>query len=124
MGYKLQLTQEVLKRVYEDARDLKEYNRELAEEYELLVRDHKFFKTEKEALTEAIKLMKANLYNYQIWAKIDKGKDGVYRVLNWWLVTNDNKVKLAAEHTGLALVYDSTSLLNIMDDNIPLDEVF
>ena len=124
MGYKLQLTQEILKRVYEDARDLKEYNRELAEEYELLIRDHKFFKTEKEALMEAIKLMKANLYNYQIWAKIDKGKDGVYRVLNWWLVTNDNKVKFAAEHTGLALVYDSTSLLNIMDDNIPLDEVF
>lgn len=36
-----------------------------------------------------------NPYSCQIWAKVEKSDD-IYRIVNWWIVTDDIKVKLAA----------------------------
>ena len=61
--------------------------------------------------------------NYQIWAKIEKGDDGIFRIQDRWLVTNDNKVKLAADYIGMALMYDDVRFCKIIDNNIKIDDV-
>ena len=70
----------------------------------------------------AIKLRKENRWGCQIWANVEK-VDDIYRIQNYWLVTDDGKTKLSANYIGMALMYDETRLLNIIDNDIPIDEV-
>lgn len=49
--------------------------------------------------------------------------DGVYRILNHWLVTDDGKIKQSAEYIGMALMYDETRLERIINNGIKIDDV-
>ena len=49
--------------------------------------------------------------------------DGVYRILNHWLVTVDGKIKQSAEYIGMALIYDVTRLERIINNDVTIDDV-
>lgn len=117
------ISQDDLTYIYERAKGRMDANPEFAEKFTKVLQGLSYFDTEKEALTSAIKRMQKDGSNYQIWAKIEKGSDGIIRVKNWWLVTDDARVQQAADYIGMALMYDSSRILNVMDNEIPIDDV-
>ncbi len=122
MEYRYRINQDDLARIYENAQARMDANPEIAEKHKKEIREHSSFKSEKEALQAAIKLRKENHWGCQIWASVEK-VDDIYRIQNYWLITDDGKTKLSADYIGMALMYDETRLLNIIDNAIPIDEV-
>ena len=123
MAYQFRISQDEMNRLYESAKGRMDANPEFTDEQNKIVANHSYFKTEKEVLKAAIDMMKKGDLNYQIWAKIEKGEDGIFRVQNYWLLTDDGKTKVAAEYIGMALMYDEARLLNIIDNNVKIDDV-
>jgi hypothetical protein len=121
--YQFRISQIEMRMLFESAEARMGYNPEFAEKHKKAIQEYPYFKTEKEALENAIKMMKEKPANYQIWAKIDKGDDGIFRIQDWWIVTDDGKVKLAADYIGMALMYDNTRLGKIINNNINIDDV-
>ena len=122
-AYQFRISQEEMRDLFESADGRMGYNPEIADKHKKLIQEYPYFKTEKEALENAIKMIKEKPDNYQIWAKIEKGDDGIFRIQDWWLVTDDGKVKLAADYIGMALMYDNTRLGRIINNNIKIDDV-
>lgn len=122
MAYQFRMMQDELRRLYETAKARMDANPEIAEKHKKAIREHSSFKSEKEALQAAIKLRKENHWGCQIWASVEK-VDDIYRIQNYWLVTDDGKTKLSADYIGMALMYDETRLLNIIDNNVKIDDV-
>lgn len=122
MEYRYRISQDDLARIYENAQARMDANPEIAEKHKKAIREHSSFKSEKEALQAAIKLRKENHWGCQIWANVEK-VDDIYRIQNYWLVTDDGKTKLSADYIGMALMYDEARLLNIIDNGVPIDEV-
>lgn len=122
MEYRYRIMQDELSRLYENAKARMDANPDIAEIHKKAIAECRSFKTEKEALQAAIKMRNENNWGCQIWAKVEKS-DGIYRITDYWLVTDDGKVKLSADYIGMALMYDETRLLNIIDNDIPIDEV-
>lgn len=112
-----------MKRLYEAAKGRMDAHLEFADEQKEIITNCPHFKTEKEALQNAIKLIKKNQSDYQIWAKIEKGDDGIFRIQNWWIVTDDGKTKMAADYIGMALMYDDIRLSRIIENNIGINDV-
>lgn len=123
MAYQYRISQDEMKRLYEAAKGRMDAHLEFADEQKEIIANCPYFKTEKEALQTAIKLIKKNQSDYQIWAKIEKGDDGIFRIQNWWIVTDDGKTKMAADYIGMALMYDDTRLSRIIDNNIGINDV-
>ena len=121
--FQFRISQDEMRHIFESAEGRMGYNPEFAEKHKKAIQGYPYFKTEKEALENAIKMMKEKPANYQIWAKIDKGDDGIFRIQDWWIVTDDGKVKLAADYIGMALMYDDLRLDRIIDKNIKIDDV-
>lgn len=122
MEYRYRISQDDLARIYENAQARMDANPEIAEKLKKAISEHSSFKSEKEALQAAIKLKKENHWGCQIWASVEK-VDDIYRIQNYWLVTDDGKTKLSADYIGMALMYDETRLLNIIDNNVKIDDV-
>lgn len=122
MEYRYRIGQADLARIYENAQARMNANPEIAEKHRKAIREHSSFKSEKEALQAAIKLRKENHWGCQIWASVEK-VDDIYRIQNYWLVTDDGKTKLSADYIGMALMYDEARLLNIIDNNVKIDDV-
>lgn len=122
MEYRYRISQDDLARIYENAQARMDANPEIAEKRKKAISEHSSFKSEKEALQAAIKLKKENHWGCQIWASVEK-VDDIYRIQNYWLVTDDGKTKLSADYIGMALMYDETRLLNIIDNNVKIDDV-
>lgn len=122
MEYRYRINQDDLARIYEKAQARMDANPEIAKKHKKAIREHSSFKSEKEALQAAIKLRKENHWGCQIWANVEKADD-IYRIQDYWLVTDDGKTKLSADYIGMALMYDEARLLNIIDNDIPIDEV-
>ena len=99
-----------------------DFHVDYANKQKVIIAKQPYFKTEKEALQEAIKLRKENHW-CQIWAEIEKGDDDIYRIQNKWIVIEDGKIKLAAEYIGMALMYDDIRFNRIINNDIPIDEV-
>ena len=123
MAYQYRIGQDEMKRLYEAAKGRMDTNLEFADEQKEIIANYPYFKTEKEALQNAIKLIKKNQSDYQIWAKIEKGDDGIFRIQNWWIVTDDGKTKMAADYIGMALMYDDIRLSRIIGNNIGINDV-
>lgn len=123
MVYQFRIGQDEMNRLYESAKKRMDANLQFSDEQKEIVARHSYFKTEKEALKAAIDMMKKGDLNYQIWAKIEKGEDGIFRVQNYWLLTNDGKTKVAAEYIGMALMYDDIRLNRIIDDGVGVNDV-
>jgi len=84
----------------------------VCKKYKKIIEGLPYFKSEKEALTHALNLMKKDFSDYQVWAKIEK--DGkIFHIADWWIVTDDWRVKQTADYIGLALVYDNIRLQKI-----------
>lgn len=122
MEYRFRMMQSDLRTLYESAQARIDAHPEIAEKHREVVEKCRFFKTEKEALKAAIAKIKDNNYGCQIWAKVEKDGD-IFRVLNYWLVIDDGKMKQSADYIGMALMYDETRLQTIIDNNVPIDDV-
>ncbi len=122
MEYRFRIGQDELKRLYENAKGRMDAHPEFAEKHTNAIQDCPHFKREKQALETALRMEKENPCSCQIWAKIEK-KDGIYRIQDYWLVTDDGKIKLSADYIGMALMYDETRLQNIIDNNIKIDDI-
>lgn len=121
--YHFDASQDTLRYTYESAKGRMDCHPEYTEEQKSALQGQTYFKTEKEALQEAIKKVKAGSLSCQIWVKFEKGDDEIYRIQNYWLVTDDCRVQKAAEYIGMAFMYDWSRILRIIDDNIPLDDI-
>ena len=117
------ISQEEMKYTYERAKARMDFHIDYANKQKDIIAKHPYFKTEKEALQEALKLIKKTKSDCQIWAEIEKGDDDIYRIQNKWIVLEDGKIKLAAEYIGMALMYDDIRFNRIINNNIPIDEV-
>jgi hypothetical protein len=115
------ISQDEMKYTYESAKARMDCHVERANKQKDIIAKHPFFKTEREALQAALK--NENLFDYQIWAKIEKGEDGIFRIQNNWIVTDDVFVKLAAEYIGMALMYDDIRFNRIIYNNIKIDDI-
>lgn len=122
MDYRYRISQDELKRLYENAKSRIAAHPEIAEEYQKIIQECPYFESEKEALQSALKLMSDGYSTYQIWADIEKDGD-IIRVKNWWIVTKDWRVKQAADYLGLALMYDTVRLQTIINYKVDIDEV-
>lgn len=117
------ISQEEMKYTYERAKARMDFHIDYANKQKDIIAKHPYFKTEKKALQEALKLIKKTKSDCQIWAEIEKGDDDIYRIQNKWIVIEDGKIKLAAEYIGMALMYDDIRFNRIINNNIPIDEV-
>lgn len=122
MEYRYRISQDEMRYLYENARGRMNAHPEYADEQKKIIQKHSYFKTEKEALLAAIRLEKESLYDYQIWAEIEK-KGDVFRIQNHWILTDDWKTKQAADYIGMALMYDETRLQTIVNDKVEIDDV-
>jgi hypothetical protein len=116
------MSQDELAYTYEHAQARMDAHPEYADKHKKIIQAHSFFQTEKEALQSAIEQMNNNHWGCQIWAMIEK-TDGVYHIMNHWLVTDDGKIKQSAEYIGMALMYDETRLEKIINNDIKIDDV-
>ena len=115
------ISQDEMSYLYESAKARMDCHVEHANKQKDIIAKYPFFKTEREALQAALK--NENLLDYQIWAKIEKGEDGIFRIQNNWIVTDDVFVKLAAEYIGMALMYDDIRFNRILNNNINIDDI-
>ena len=124
MYYRFGITQDDMKFIYESAKDRMGIHLEHAEKCKKKIQLQRVFTSEKDALKFALKKMKqGNLApSYQIWAAIEKD-EVIYRIQNFWIVTDDNHVKMAAEYIGMALIYSAIELRSIIIDNINIEDV-
>ena len=122
MGYRYRMSQDEFAYTYEHAQARMDAHPEYADKQKQIIKAHSFFKSEKEALQAAIEQWKDKQWGCQIWAMIEK-TDGVYRILNHWLVTDDGKIKQSAEYIGMALIYDVTRLERIINNDVTIDDV-
>ena len=116
------MSQDEFAYTYEHAQARMDAHPEYADKQKQIIKAHSFFKSEKEALQAAIEQWKDKQWGCQIWAMIEK-TDGVYRILNHWLVTDDGKIKQSAVYIGMALMYDETRLERIINNGIKIDDV-
>ena len=123
MRYPHRINQETLKYVYESAKERMAAHPDRAKQAVSIVEKHHHFNTQKDALEFAVEQMKTNTAWYQVWAKVEKGEDDIYRVQNWWLSTDDSRVLEAAEYMGMVQTHDDSMILSIIDDNLPIDDV-
>lgn len=123
MDYRFRISQDELKRLYENAKSRMEINPDITAKHTKVIEGCQSYQSEKEALEAAIAMMKEKPANYQIWAKVEKGDDGIFRIQDWWIVTDDGKTKLAADYIGMALMYDDIRLNRIINKNIKVDDV-
>ena len=123
MAYQFRISQDEMRLLYENAQARMDAHIEFADEQKEIIAKHPYFKSEKEALKAALDMMNKGSLDYQIWAKIEKGEDGIFRVQNYWLLTDDGKTKVAAEYIGMALMYDDVRLNRIIDDGVGVDDV-
>ena len=122
MEHRFRMTQDVLEYTYENAKGRMDAHPDIAEKKKSIIQNFPHFNSEKEALETAIKLEAENPYSCQIWAKIEKS-NGVYRIVNWWIVTNDIEVKQAADYIGMAQIYTEARLSRIINNNVKIDDV-
>lgn len=123
VAYHFDASQDTLRYTYESAKGRMDYNPDVAEREKSVIQKQQFFKTEKEALQAAIKKVKAGSTFCQIWVKFDKGDDDIFRIQNFWLVTDDWRVQKAAEYIGMAFMYDNDRIDRIIYSNTPLDDI-
>ena len=116
------MSQDEFAYTYEHAQARMDAHPEYADKQKLIIQAQSFFKSEKEALQAAIEQWKDKQWGCQIWAMIEK-TDGVYRILNHWLVTDDGKIKQSAEYIGMALMYDETRLERIINNDVKIDDI-
>lgn len=101
--YRNGMEQYILKCTYENAKGRMEVHPDIANKYIGIIQKHPYFKTEKEALEVAIK-NEGDKPRWQIWAKIEKDEE-FYRIQDYYIVSDDYRVLIAADYIGMAQIY-------------------
>lgn len=96
--------QRTLGYAYESALTLKEYHPEIFEERQRIVQALTPYTDEESAINAAIELSKTAQENCQVWARIGKDEE-YYFIQDYFIVTNDNRIKQAAEYIGMAQIF-------------------
>ena len=122
MKYKYVFNQSELEYAYEEAKSRMAYHPDIAKKNQEIIQGHSHFEVEKDALEAAILMEKDNPHTYQIWAKMSKDEE-FYRIDNWWIVSNQWRIKQAAEYIGMVLVYDEDKLEAIIKDKTDINKV-
>ena len=120
MKYKLNNNQETLMYAYESSQASMKIHHEFTAKCTKTIQEFPHFESEREALINAIVMKKRGCFDCQIWAKINKDEE-YYYIQNYYIVTDDNIVKQAAEYIGMAQIYDDVNISNIIDDNVNID---
>ena len=94
------LEQDELQYVYDSAQQRMDAHPELAEKYKKIINDFAFYQNRDEAIKAAMELNRENLSEYQVWARVDKNKERYY-IENYYIVSNNWKVLMAAEYIGM-----------------------
>lgn len=102
--YRNGMEQYILQYTYESAKGRMKAHPDIAEKYKSIIQKHPYFKSEKEALEAAIKKEQENPRHFQIWAKVGK-KEEYYYIQDYYIVSNDYKILMAAEYIGMAQIY-------------------
>lgn len=116
------MSQDDLKYIYETASSRMKANPEAAKKQEEIINNFPAFDSEKEALKKAFELMRTNRSDCQIWAKVEKSGN-IFRVVNWWIVTDDWQIEMAADYIGMAQMYDTPRLSRLLAHNAKIDDV-
>lgn len=95
-----EFSQDELKYVYERGKERMEYHTEKAAQYERIINDHTFYQNKDEAINNAKELNENSSHKYQVWAKVGKDEE-YYYIENYYIVSNDWKVLMAAEYIGM-----------------------
>ena len=93
-------SQDELRYVYERGKEHIEGNPERAAEYEKIINEHAFYQNIDVALKAAKELNETDSRKYQVWARVAK-KDERYYVEDYYIVSNNWKVLMAAEFMGM-----------------------
>lgn len=93
-----------LKYVYESAQARMEYNPEIAAKYKKIIEEHPFYKSEKEAFKAVADISNKERQGCQIWAKIGVDEE-YYYIQDYFIVSSDNRINVAAEYVGMAQIF-------------------
>ncbi len=116
MGDRFRINQSEFAYIYENAQVRMRYNPDIAAKHKKEIEKYPFYQSEKEALQYTLDMMNKEYSNYQIWAKVGKD-DEYYYIQDYFIATDDNLIKQAADYIGMALIYDGTRLQTIIDNN-------
>ena len=122
MKYKLKNNQEILMYAYESAQARMKIHHEFTAKCTKTIQEFPHFESEREALINAIEMKEKGCFDCQIWAKIDKDEE-YYYIQDYYIVTDDNIVKQAAEYIGMAQIYDDANIFYIINDNVNINDV-
>ena len=100
------ISQEEFEYVYENAKARIKAHPEHADEQRKIIDKHPHYEDEKEALQAAIDMNNNGHWGCQIWAKIGKDEE-YYFIEDYFIVSDDNIVKQAAEYIGMAHVFSA-----------------
>lgn len=115
------MTQEQLGYLYESAKLRIEAHPEYAEKQRVIIQKCRIYESEREALEAAIKLPEEDMASCVIWAEIEKDEE-YYRVkTNCWLLTYTGDAIKAAEYLGMADMYNSERIQDIIRNNAKID---
>lgn len=122
MKYEMVTSQINLSHTYEVAQTRKRLYPEIAKKYEEAIQKHPHFNSEREALEVALDMVRKENYRCQVWANTKKDEE-FYYIEGGWLVTDDPKIKNAADYIGMSLVYDNGQLWSFIDDGLEIDDI-
>lgn len=100
------ISQEELQYVYESAQARMASHPEYAQEQTAIIHEFPHFDDKEEALQAAKDMSKDGRWDCQIWAKIGIDEE-YYFIENYYIVSDDYKVKQAAEYIGMAHVFNA-----------------
>lgn len=98
------ISQGELKYVYESAQARMEYNPEIAAKYKKIIEEHPFYESEEEAMKVALDKKNSGRWGCQVWAKIGVDEE-YYYIQSYYVVSDDNRVKQAAEYIGMDQIF-------------------
>ncbi len=121
MEYGYRINQEQLRYLYESAKSRMEAHPEYTEKQREIIKNCSIYESERDALEAAIKLPEGDMECCIIWAKIEKVEE-FYRIKNdYWLVTYTGDAIKAAEYLGMADMYNSERIQDIIRNNAKID---
>lgn len=100
---RFKMNQGVLAYIYEDAQGRMDFNPEVAKKHHKTIEEYPFYTSENDAIQVALDIQKKEHRGCQIWAKIGKDEEYFY-IQDYFIATNDNRIKQAAEYIGMALI--------------------
>ena len=98
------ISQGELKYVYESAQARMEYNPEIAAKYKKIIAEHPFYESEEEAMKVALDKRNSGRWGCQVWVKIGVDEE-YYYIQSYYVVSDDNRVKQAAEYIGMDQIF-------------------